>query len=73
MVRTSGKQNKMVAILFLDHWKTELQTILYSNVFGIQAPPTLLEDFGEITSQCANHITQILIYKAEFCPNLHQF
>ena len=35
---TIGKQNKMVAVLILDNWKTELQSVLYSNVFGIQAP-----------------------------------
>ena len=32
----------MAAILFLDHWKTELQNIRYSNVFGIQ-DPTVIE------------------------------
>ena len=35
MVQTIEKYNKMVAFLFFDHWKTELQNIQYSNVFGI--------------------------------------
>ena len=32
---TIKKQNKMAAILFLDHWKTEFLNIWYSDVFGI--------------------------------------
>ena len=35
MVRTTGKHNKMVTILFLDHGKTNLQNIWYFNVFSI--------------------------------------
>ena len=27
--------DKMTVLLFLDHWKTELQNVWYSNVFGI--------------------------------------
>ena len=42
MVWTIGKQNKMAAILFLDHWKIELQNVWYSYVLGIQAPVILL-------------------------------
>ena len=29
------ENNKIMAILFLDHWKTELLNIGYSNIFGI--------------------------------------
>ena len=36
MVRTIGKQNKIGAVLFLDHWRTGLENVWYSNVFGIQ-------------------------------------
>ena len=35
MVWTNGKQNKMVAISFIDRWKAKLQNVWYSNVFGI--------------------------------------
>ena len=43
MVQTIWKQNKKVAILFLDNEKTELQNVQYFYVlgipmFGIQAP-----------------------------------
>ena len=39
---------QIVAVLFLDHWKAELQNIQYSNVFcipmfGIQAPTVFMK------------------------------
>ena len=42
MVLTIGKQNKIVAISFLDHWRTELKNIRYSNMFDIQAPTVVM-------------------------------
>ena len=43
MALTTEKQNKIAAILFFDHWKTEHQNVENSSVFGmtmfgIQAP-----------------------------------
>ena len=38
MVFSFPMVDKMAAILFFDHWKTELQEVRYSNVVGFQAP-----------------------------------
>ena len=50
----------MAAILFSDHWKTELQNVLYSNVFGIpmfsNQAPTVLIPRVSILVPCAKYL-----------------
>ena len=64
MVQTIGKQNKMTAILFLNLWKTELQNLQYSNVFGIPL-------FGiQAPTVSGFKITTVFEYQTILQPNL---
>ena len=49
---------KMAAILFFDHWKTELQDVRYSNVVGFQAHTVK-------ATLCSLYATKQLILKGD--------